>query len=53
MDPIHWKRQIVEPDDILDGIKSIDSKTVLDASDDARGLAASGNALRVGEGGDE
>jgi hypothetical protein len=28
MNPIHWKRKIVEPADILDGIKSIEGKTV-------------------------
>jgi hypothetical protein len=28
MDPINWKQEIVEPADILDGLKSIEGKTV-------------------------
>lgn len=28
MDPINWKRIVVEPEDILDGIRSIEGKTV-------------------------
>jgi hypothetical protein len=28
MTPISWKREIVEPADIIDGIKSIEGKTV-------------------------
>lgn len=28
MDPINWKRKIVQPADIIDGIKSIEGKTV-------------------------